>query len=63
MPPADRLRLADEMSSDVRAIAEAGIRARRPGASPAEIADELAIRLLGRDVANDRRRVQSTHRT
>lgn len=46
--PADRLRIADAMSSEVRALAEAGIRRRHPEASPAEVAERLADLLLGR---------------
>jgi hypothetical protein len=56
MTPGQRLRAADEMSAEVRALAEAGIRHRRPNASPDEVAEELADLLLGRDLATVARR-------
>jgi hypothetical protein len=58
MAPAERLRLADSMSTEVRALAEAGIRRRRPGASADEVADELAALMLGRELASDARRAR-----
>jgi hypothetical protein len=51
IPPAERLRIADEMSAEVRALAEAGIRRRHPDALPETVAQLLAERLLGRDLA------------
>jgi len=42
MTPAERLRLAAEMSADVRALAESGIRRRHPDWSPDARAAELA---------------------
>lgn len=51
IPPAERLRIADELSAGVRALAEAGIRKRHPGASPETIAQLLAERVLGRELA------------
>jgi hypothetical protein len=47
MTPAERLRLAAEMSADIRALAEAGIRRRHPDWSADESAAELA-RILAR---------------
>lgn len=47
MGPAERLRLAAEMSAEVRAIAESGIRRRHPDWSPEARAAELA-RILAR---------------
>lgn len=37
MTPEDRLRLADEMSSEVRTLARAGIRARHPEYTPEQV--------------------------
>jgi hypothetical protein len=51
IPPVERLRIADQMSADVRALAGAGIRKRHPGASPEAVAQLLAERLLGRELA------------
>jgi hypothetical protein len=51
IPRAERLCIADQMSTDVRALAEAGIRKRHPGASPEAVAQLLAERLLGRELA------------
>ena len=48
MEPTERLRLAVEMSSDVRALAESGIRRRHPDWSPNARAEELA-RILARE--------------
>lgn len=54
--PEARLKMALQMSEDVRRIAEAGARSRMPGASPEEIrravarlylGEELALRVLG----------------
>jgi hypothetical protein len=56
--PAERLRMADAMSSDVRALAEAGIRHRRPTASAEEVADELAMLVLGAELAAAARRAR-----
>ncbi len=54
MTPDDRIRLADEMSTDVRELARAGIRARMPeGATAAEIDAEL-VRMLTRRAASTR---------
>ncbi len=39
------------LSSAVRQLAEAGIRTRNPGASPAEVRVRLAVRLYGRVAA------------
>ena len=51
IPPAERLRIADQMSADIRALAEAGIRKRHPGASSETVAQVLAERLLGPELA------------
>lgn len=47
MEPAERLRLAVEMSSDIRALTESGIRRRHPDWSQDARAEELA-RILAR---------------
>jgi hypothetical protein len=47
MEPAERLRLAAQMSAEVRALAESGIRRRHPDWSPDARAAELA-RILDR---------------
>jgi len=50
--PSDRLRLADEMSEEVRSLARSGIRARiSADASEAVIDAELGRLLLGAEVA------------
>ena len=51
IPSAERLRIADAMSSDVRSLAEAGIRRRHPDASPEQVARLMAELTLGRDPA------------
>ncbi len=54
MTPHDRIRLADEMSTDVRELARSGIRARMPeGATAAEVDAEL-VRMLTRRAASTR---------
>ena len=58
MTPAERLRLADQMSSDVVALAAAGIRRRRPHATPDEVQAALAELLLGPELAVVARRVR-----
>lgn len=40
------------MSEDYRAVAESGIRSRRPEATEAEVQRELATLYLGRELAN-----------
>jgi len=49
MTPTQRLAIAAEMSDDVRALAEAGIRARHPEFSDEQIRAALVALLLGRD--------------
>ena len=49
MAPAERLRLAAELSADVRALTESGIRQRHPYWSAEERAAELARILDRRD--------------
>ena len=51
LTPAERLRLADVMSVEVRALAEAGIRRRMPQITPTEVEIELAEIILGHDLA------------
>ena len=52
MRPEDRLRLADQMSEEVRSLARSGIRARHVGdPSEEEVDAELARILLGWDIA------------
>jgi hypothetical protein len=56
MTPGERLRLADAMSSDVRSLAVAGIRARHPEYSADDQAAALAEILLGRGRPSGSRR-------
>lgn len=56
MSPADRLRLADVMSTEVRSLAESGIRNRHPDWTPEELAGELARILIGSEAARATRR-------
>jgi hypothetical protein len=51
LAPAERLRIADVLSSEVRALARAGIRRRMPNLTPAQVESELARIILGRDLA------------
>ena len=51
LTPVERLRLADVMSVEVRALAEAGIRRRMPHLTPTEVEMELAEIILGDDLA------------
>jgi hypothetical protein len=46
MTPNDRLRLADEMSTEIRLLAVSGIRSRHPEYSPGDEAAALAQLLL-----------------
>ena len=55
MTPVERLTIADQLSSDVRALAKAGIRNRRPNATPDEVDAALAELLLGPEFAVVRR--------
>jgi hypothetical protein len=48
---AERLRLADVMSAEVRALAEAGIRRRMPHITSTEVEMALAEIILGHDLA------------
>ena len=48
---AERLEIAAQLSSGVRAMAEAGLRQRHPGAPPEELRCRLVVLLYGRDVA------------
>ncbi len=48
MTPAQRLQAAAEMSEEVRALAEAGIRQRNPGYSETEVRAALVELLVGR---------------
>ena len=51
MSPLDRAIAADRLSGDVTRRASAGIRARRPDASEADVVHELVRRRYGDDVA------------
>jgi hypothetical protein len=51
LTPAERLRLADVMSAEVRALAEAGIRRRMPHFTSTEVEMALAEIILGHDLA------------
>ncbi len=51
MTPEQRLAVAAEMSDEIRAVAEAGIRQRHPDYSDAEIRAALVAILLGRGEA------------
>jgi len=51
MTPQQRLAVAAEMSDEIRAVAEAGIRQRHPNYSDAEIRAALIAILLGRGEA------------
>ncbi len=48
---ARRLEIAAKLTSGVRALAEAGLRDRHPGASDEEIRCRLTVLLYGRDAA------------
>ena len=50
--PVRCLAMALQMSEDYRAIAASGIRFHRPGATEAEVREELARIYLGRDLAD-----------
>jgi hypothetical protein len=52
MTPEQRLAVAAEMSDEIRAIAESGIRRRHPDYSDDEIRNELVVILLGREDAD-----------
>jgi len=51
MTPGQRLALAAEMSDEIRAVTESGIRHRHPDYSDDEIRAALVVILLGRDEA------------
>lgn len=51
MRPQERLRLAAEMSDELREVAEAGIRSRHPGSSDREVGLALETLLLGEELA------------
>lgn len=52
LTPQERLRIADEMSSDVRQLVEAGVRFRHPEYSAEERAAAVAQIYLGRELAS-----------
>lgn len=58
LTPAERLRLADVMSTEVRALAEAGVRRRMPHLTSTEVEMALAEIILGHDLAAAARRVR-----
>jgi hypothetical protein len=64
MTPKDRLQLADAMSTEVRSLADSGIRQRHPEYSAEERQAALADILLGRELAaaSRRRRRPASHR-
>jgi hypothetical protein len=51
MTPGQRLALAAEMSDEIRAVAESGIRQRHPDYSDDEVREALVVILLGRKEA------------
>lgn len=51
MTPEQRLAVAAEMSDEIRAVAESGIRHRHPGWSDDEVREALVVILLGREDA------------
>jgi hypothetical protein len=51
MTPEQRLALAAEMSDEIRAVTEPGIRHRQPDYSEDEVRAALVVILLGRDEA------------
>lgn len=51
MTPEQRLAVAAEMSDEIRAVAEAGIRQRHPEYSDGEVRAALVAILLGREEA------------
>lgn len=51
MTPEQRLAVAAEMSDEIRAVAEAGIRHRHPAYSDDEVRAALVVILLGREEA------------
>jgi hypothetical protein len=51
LSPAERLEVAVQLSSGVRALAEAGLRHRHPDASEEELRCRLVVLLYGRDLA------------
>jgi hypothetical protein len=59
MSPAARLAAAAALSDEIRALAVAGIRARRPGASEKQVARAFARIVLGRDLADAHQRIQA----
>jgi hypothetical protein len=59
MAPEARVALAAALSDEIRAVAAAGIRARRPGDSGEQVAMAFARIVLGRDLADAAYRVQA----
>ena len=62
MTPEQRLAVAAEMSDEIRAVAESGIRGRQPDYSDDEVRAALVVILLGREEATRlrARRVSAT---
>jgi hypothetical protein len=52
LSPAERGAIVDRLTRDVRALAEAGLRQRHPGAGDTEIRIRLAALLYGREAAS-----------
>lgn len=51
MTPEERLAAAAEMSDEIRAVAESGIRGRHPAYTDDEVREALVVILLGRHQA------------
>jgi hypothetical protein len=58
IPPEERVRLALEMSGQVRQIALAGLRSRHPEWTPAQIQESLEELMLGSDLARTARQAR-----
>ena len=53
MTPQQRVSVAFEMSAEVRALAESGVRSRHPECSDADVASAMLEILLGTKVADE----------
>jgi len=60
MTPEQRVAMAAEMSDEIRAVTEAGIRHRHPAYTDHEVRAELAAIVLGREEATRRRARRAT---
>lgn len=52
MTPGERLDIAATMSDEIRVLAEAGIRGRHPAYTDPQVADALALILLGPELVD-----------